>query len=185
MISCSWGSDDGPDKNFYDTYILHFKLLGIFVAFANGNSGPNCRTTGYPASNQLVFSVGASNINNIVSSFSSRGPTLNDGDMAPKACAPGENITSCDNNPAVNPGFKTMSGTSMATPHVAGAACLLRASCPDASPDDIESALMDSAITDVGNPGVCNPKGNECGEGCIDVVQARKLLANRGCPIPK
>lgn len=81
-----------------------------------------------------------------VARFSSRGPTA-DLHLKPDVVAPGVYVLSAGygDGPNVFEGFGLASGTSMATPHVAGAAALLRQLHPDWSPDQVKSALMSTA----------------------------------------
>ncbi len=70
--------------------------------------------------------------------------------------APGHNITSSWNTSDAD--NKTISGTSMATPHVAGMAALYLAANPNASPNDVAKALTDNATPNkVSSPGACSP----------------------------
>jgi minor extracellular serine protease Vpr len=88
----------------------------------------------------------------VLASFSSRGPTFQ-GSLKPDVVAPGVNILSSGfasgEGLQKHLGFGIVSGTSMATPHVAGAAALLKQVHPSWSPADIKSALMSTAVTDV------------------------------------
>ncbi len=88
----------------------------------------------------------------VLASFSSRGPTFQ-GSLKPDVVAPGVNILSSGFGSGEglqqHLGFGIVSGTSMATPHVAGAAALLKQAHPNWSPADIKSALMSTAVTDV------------------------------------
>jgi subtilisin family serine protease len=88
----------------------------------------------------------------VLAEFSSRGPTFQ-GSLKPDVVAPGDNIFSAGNAPVdgiqQHLGFGISSGTSMAAPHVAGAAAILKQIHPDWSPADIKSALMSTAIPSV------------------------------------
>jgi len=103
-----------------------------FLAFfANGNAGSGEGTVGFPATAKNIVSVGATengaNAEN-VASFSSNGPTA-DGRIKPTVTAPGVAIVSADSDGiknSFNSGTIAYSGTSMATPAVAGAASLVR-----------------------------------------------------------
>ncbi|CUA83878.1 S8 family serine peptidase [Pseudidiomarina woesei] len=77
----------------------------------------------------------------ILSDFSSRGPNGNPNMLKPEIAAPGSDILSA----APGQGFAMMSGTSMAGPHVAGAAALVRAHNPELLPQQVKSILMTSA----------------------------------------
>jgi hypothetical protein len=88
----------------------------------------------------------------VLASFSSRGPTFQ-GSLKPDVVAPGGNILSAGfasgEGVQKHLGFGTVSGTSMAAPHVAGSAALLKQIHPNWSPADIKSALMSTAVGDV------------------------------------
>lgn len=89
----------------------------------------------------------------VVAFFSSRGPTFQ-GELKPDVVAPGVNILSSGYDPFAegiesHMGFGLSSGTSMAAPHVSGAAALLKQAHPDWAPLDIKSALMTTAKTEL------------------------------------
>ena len=94
----------------------------------------------------------ARNIGDVVAGFSSRGPTQ-DKLLKPDVAAPGVDVLSggygSASFPAVYTGFGAVSGTSMATPHVAGAAALLLQLHPWWTPAMVKSALMTTATEDV------------------------------------
>ncbi|HEU5099764.1 MAG TPA: S8 family serine peptidase, partial [Roseiflexaceae bacterium] len=88
----------------------------------------------------------------VLAAFSSRGPTFQ-GSLKPDVLAPGVNILSSGfatgEGEQKHLGFGMVSGTSMAAPHVSGAAALLKQAHPNWSPADIKSALMSTAVTDI------------------------------------
>lgn len=108
IVSNSWGSTQS-DQLINQT-ITSLTSRGIYVMVANGNdSGPVNWPAKLAGSNPLVYAVAASNASDQITSFSSRG-------VETRAIAPGENIIS--NWPGG--GTRSLSGTSMSTPHVAG-----------------------------------------------------------------
>ena len=112
---------------------------GILNVFAAGNSNSNNETTPfYPASytSPGVLAVAASDSNDNKAGFSSYGATSVD------VAAPGVNILSTWSTS--NSAYATISGTSMATPHTAGAAALLSAYNPNLSPASIKATLMNT-----------------------------------------
>lgn len=113
----------------------------------------------------------------VITSFSSRGPTFQ-GTLKPDVVAPGENILSSGYGPGAGEeahnSYGMASGTSMAAPHVTGAAALLKQIHPNWSPADIKSALMSTATTDVWlDEDKTEPAGVlDRGAGRIDLTRA-------------
>ncbi len=132
--SDSWGANsDGDytaDSFSVDKFI--YDNDDFTICIAAGNSGYISQSINTPATAKNCITVGSlthgSILSNEVSSFSSKGPTK-DGRIKPDLCAPGENILSAsgdDSSQDRNCSYKSMSGTSMATPTLAGGAVLLR-----------------------------------------------------------
>jgi uncharacterized repeat protein (TIGR01451 family) len=116
---------------------------------------------------------------NIMADFSSRGPNGTIDILKPDVTAPGVDIWAAVNSPVPgegDPEYDFMSGTSMASPHTAGAAALLVALHPDWTPAEIKSALMLTAV----NPGIVKEDGAtegdifDFGSGLIQVDLAAK-----------
>lgn len=157
IVSMSLGSPY-PDARI-KAAVEYALAKGVIVVAAAGNEGPNLDTVGYPARWSGVISVGAINEQRKVPNFSSRGERVD-------ICAPGVNIVS-DWPPT---GMASLSGTSMATPHVTGVIALMLAkhlrdggSSPAKTPDQIRQHLIQNAI-DLGEPG----KDPAYGYGLID-----------------
>lgn len=117
---------------------------GITVCSAAGNSGPMPGSINTPGINPVIITVGnlddqntLTNIDDIISPSSSRGPTL-DKIIKPDLVAPGTNITSLK----VRGGYTTLSGTSMATPLVTGTVALILQKWPSFKPNQIKMILM-------------------------------------------
>jgi hypothetical protein len=108
-------------QSFHDA-VIRAANAGIIEVVAAGNSGPSANTVMYPGAYPEVIGVAATDSSDSVPSWSSRGPQV---DIA----APGVNIYSTYKNG----GYTTMSGTSMATPHVAGVVALRLAAHPGES----------------------------------------------------
>ncbi|WP_456423051.1 S8 family serine peptidase [Thermococcus sp.] len=146
---------------------------GIVVCVAAGNSGPDTYTIGSPAAAPDVITVGAVDKNDVITSFSSRGPTA-DGRLKPEVVAPGNWIISDRaagtqlTNELVGQYYVAAPGTSMATPHVSGAVALLREAHPDWTPDKIKYVLEITA--DVVNASAI--AGIAYGAGRINVYEA-------------
>ncbi|RKX26571.1 MAG: hypothetical protein DRP47_07965, partial [Candidatus Zixiibacteriota bacterium] len=116
--------------------------LGIVVCNSAGNSGPGSGTITAPADAFDILCVGNVTSVGTISNSSSRGPTY-DGRIKPEVCALGTN-TFCA-SPSSDVDYQTASGTSLSTPLVAGAACLLIQARPSFPPTMIRQALMDAA----------------------------------------
>jgi subtilisin len=120
IISMSLGGSGG--SSLYLDAIRYANSKGVLVIAAAGNSGPNADTIGYPGGYKEAVAVASLNNNEVVSYYSSRG--LTDGndnsivDREVEVAGPGRSTISTYKDGA----YYTMSGTSMATPHIAGLA---------------------------------------------------------------
>ncbi|QNA91665.1 S8 family peptidase [Microbacterium sp. Se5.02b] len=106
-----------------------------------------------------------------IAGFSSRGPMLADGSdvLKPDVAAPGVAILAATNNaPGEDPTFGILSGTSMASPHVAGLGALYLGEHPKATPAEIRSAMMTTAYDTVLPDGSKNTNPFEQGAGQVD-----------------
>ena len=161
------------------TTIQNLKEVGIAVVFSAGNSGPYASTSVSPANYPDSFSVGATNIDDLIADFSSRGPSACDGSIFPNVVAPGKGIKIA--YPPFGPlyPYAYANGTSFSAPHVAGAMALLRNAFPDISVSKIELALRHSAV-DLGPEG----PDNVYGYGLLDVSAAYSLLLDHGVTNP-
>ncbi|HET7378275.1 MAG TPA: S8 family serine peptidase, partial [Anaerolineae bacterium] len=92
VLSNSWGNSDGYDQSFSDD-LKALNAAGIATFFSNGNNGPGGGTVGSPASLPGAFGVGATDDQDIIAYFSSRGPSPF-GPIKPDVSAPGMNIRS-------------------------------------------------------------------------------------------
>ena len=140
---------------------------GVTVTVAAGNRGPDSETITAPGCAERPITVGSS-ADGEISDFSSRGPTA-DGRVKPDIVAPGEGITSLTNNNGDGPNFETLSGTSMATPHVAGAAALLLSE-EDLTPAEVKNITTYTA-EDLGFD------ENSQGAGLLDAYAAYQQVA--------
>ena len=175
VVNASWGllGSAGQCITDFQADIQNLKAADIAVVFSGGNSGPQINTSESPANNAGSFAVGATDSNNLIASFSSRGPSACSGDIFPHVTAPGVNIRTSDLTAGgVFPNsYAYVSGTSAAAPHVAGAIALLLSAFPGATPAEIEAALKQSA-SDFGAPG----SDNEYGFGFINILAAYAML---------
>lgn len=116
-----------------------------------------------------------------IASFSSRGPVMDTWMIKPDVAAPGVNIVSTvpthdPNNPY---GFASMQGTSMASPHVAGTAAIVKQAKPDWTPEQIKAVLMNTAEKLTDENGKLYPHNTQ-GAGSIrimDALQATSIVA--------
>ncbi len=153
IINNSWGKL-GEDE-WYLGYVTAWNAAGIFSVFAAGNSGAlnGCESTTSPGNYAASLAVGATDTQDAIADFSSRGPAA-DGLLKPDLSAPGVGV------PSTWPdgGVKTQNGTSMAAPHVAGVAALLWSANP--------TLIGDLAATRAALTGSALPRPTaECGEG--------------------
>ena len=128
---------------------------GVLLVAAAGNSGPCSDCVGYPAAYSEVVAVSSTASGDALSDFSSTGPEV-------EIAAPGSNV----NSSVANGGYDTYSGTSMACPHVSGAAGQLMAK--GATNDEARSQLKSTAE----NIGLAS---NESGAGLLDAASALGL----------
>ncbi|KIL51863.1 S8 family serine peptidase [Jeotgalibacillus soli] len=131
---------------------------GVTVIAAAGNSSNE--EPMYPASFNGVISVGATNERNKLSWFSTYGPSVD-------VVAPGEDVYSTAYDASKKSTYMNLSGTSMASPVVAGVASLLLAKYPDLTPFQVETILKNTAM-DLGGKGY----DTSFGYGLIDPVAA-------------
>ncbi len=158
---------------------------GIMMVVAAQNSGPSCSTVNDPPGlYEAAYTVGALNTGtDTIASFSSRGPITADGSnrMKPDISAPGTSTRSASNGSDTS--YASLSGTSMATPHVAGAVALLWSERPSLRHNIAmtRAVLNDSAFHI--NSTACSSSGspnNTYGYGRLDVLAAVNHLLLTG-----
>ena len=157
IISMSLGKNknsDGTDP--IDIAVDYAVEYGINVVVAAGNSGPNKNTVGVPASAFNVITVGAVDDNMKITGWSSRGPTK-DGRIKPDIAAVGLSVMAPDAD--TGNGYVSHSGTSMATPHVAGFVALLLQQNPSLNTSEVKDILHRTAV-DKGDAGADNVYGH-------------------------
>ena len=179
------GCSDGNDVTSQAVNRAH--AAGIVVAVAAGNAGPGTCTISTPSAAADALTVGA--MADLGESgfkqayFSSRGKTA-DGRIKPDVSAPGVNINSVD--AGTSAGYTLSSGTSMASPFVAGTALLMLDANPGLSPGTIKSIIMSTAI-DWGRGGDNRTAGTtgadiDYGAGRLDGYAA--IQAAKGSDLP-
>ena len=160
-----WAADHGADvinmslggagySSIEESAVAYARSMGVTVVAAAGND--NSSELFSPADLPGVVAVSAVDQNGAKASFSNFGPYV---DVA----APGVNILST----TYDDWFGYKSGTSMASPHVAGVAALIKGAAPGLTPDQVEQAL-DASATDLGTPG----RDDVFGYGLVDAVRA-------------
>ncbi len=152
VINNSWGCDgsEGCNSSNYatmETVVNNVKAAGIVVVVSAGNDGSACSTITTPAAIfASSFTVGSTTSSDGISGFSSRGPVTVYGNsmMGPDVSAPGSGIRSCVPGGA----YKSMSGTSMAGPHVVGLVALVISANPAlaGNVNMIENIIKNTAV---------------------------------------
>ncbi|MFF3378541.1 S8 family serine peptidase [Streptomyces sp. NPDC002680] len=175
VVNLSLGGTDMPGIDPMEETVnrLSAESDTLFV-IAAGNEGEYGESTvGSPGSADAALTVGAVDKADALADFSSRGPRVGDGGVKPDLTAPGAAITAAaaagskleEYYPSDVPGYLTLDGTSMATPHVAGAAAILAQQHPDWSGERIKAVLTGSA-----KPGAYS--SFQQGTGRTDLVRA-------------
>lgn len=183
IVNNSWGNPNTFNKEFYED-VQAWVAAGIFPLFAAGNEGPGAQTVGSPGSFPESFTIGATDRNDQVASFSSRGPVYwidEAGNqqrlLKPNVTAPGHQVYSAWPKVRGQGKYNTISGTSMATPHVAGAIALLLQANPNLTIQDIKDLLADTARQEQHMGTLPN---DLYGEGIINIYQAVTETAYAG-----
>jgi subtilisin family serine protease/uncharacterized membrane protein len=177
VVINSWALSLGGCITEFAPDIQAWRAAGIFPAFAAGNSGPGASSVRSPGAYPESFAVGATDMFDEVASFSGRGPSPCGGIVKPDISAPGASVRSA------MPGgsYGTLSGTSMATPHVAGAVAVLRSINPALTIDEVGDILKLGA-TDISAPGADSTSG----AGRLDLfVSAQIAMRSADTPLVK
>ncbi len=182
VLTMSLGSGQG--NTTLRTAEENLLTAGVFHAVCAHNDGPTAGTIRssadspppwfhpdqtYQAGQSAVISVGATDDSDVIASFSSRGPVTCWTDytdssplIAPSVSGPGVDVVSTQ----WTGGYTTMSGTSMATPHVAGVAALMLSANPDLTVAQLDS-IIEMTSLELGAAG----KDNTYGAGRVDAYQ--------------
>jgi hypothetical protein len=161
VVNMSLGGSGSPDDAL-STAVDNAVKLGITFCIAAGNSYNNF-TIGSPGTARRAITVGGVDENDYMASFSSKGPNSSIYSIKPEVVAPGVNILST----LPNNSSGRYSGTSMATPHVAGVCALLKSLHRSWTPSQIKSALMSTALD-------LQQEAMTQGAGRIDALKAAK-----------
>ncbi len=133
-----WTSSEEDSVNRYANEMVR---AGITMLIAAGNSFASAQI-GTPGSAEDVITVGALDKNTAIAVYSSQGPT-EEGRIKPNIAFVGSNVNSVAHNTGDQ--YTQMSGTSMATPGVAGTVALMLQANPDLSPFDVRNILQETA----------------------------------------
>jgi subtilisin family serine protease len=159
VVNMSLGTDrasDGTDLLSQAVNDLSRSSDTLFVVAA-GNTGPKAESVGSPGAADLALTVGAVDKHDEPAAFSSRGPRIGDGAIKPEITAPGVDIVAAraagtSLGSLLDEHYTSLSGTSMATPHVAGAAAVLAQQHPDWTPAQLKARLVSAAETKQDQP---------------------------------
>ncbi|MFF7774556.1 S8 family serine peptidase [Streptomyces tanashiensis] len=167
IVSMSLGSSepsDGTDPMAQAVNTLSAETGALFV-IAAGNAGyPG--SIGSPGAADSALTIGAVDSADRAAYFTSQGPRYGDQALKPDVSAPGVGILAARSQLVAGSGpYTSMSGTSMATPHVAGVAALLAEKHPDWTGAQLKNALMSSSKT-------LDATSYELGAGRVDVAAA-------------
>ncbi|ATL30098.1 hypothetical protein KY5_5080 [Streptomyces formicae] len=181
VVNLSLGGGDTPGVDPLEATVNKLSAdKGILFAIAAGNDGAP-GSVGSPGSADAALTVGAVDDNDKLADFSSQGPRVGDGAIKPDVTAPGVDITAAaapgsviEKEVGQKPeGYLTISGTSMATPHVAGAAAILKQQHPDWKYAELKGALTGST-----KPGKYTPFQQGSGRIAVDKAIKQSVIAD-------
>ncbi|MET8996436.1 S8 family serine peptidase [Amycolatopsis sp. NPDC004169] len=172
-MSLGGGPTDGTDALSVGLNALSEQTGTLFVVAAGNDGDQGAYTVGSPGTAEAALTVGAVGRDEKLASFSSRGPRLGDNAVKPDITAPGVGIVAARAagtamGDVVDDHYTAASGTSMATPHVAGAAAILAQQHPDWTGRQLKDALASTSLTATGLSVF------EQGGGRVDVARAVK-----------
>ena len=196
VVNNSWTCQE--EEGCTDPEVLHaavesLRAAGVAGVFAAGNTGPSCASlSAVPAIYDDAFTVGATYLTDVIANFSARGPVERDGSlrMKPDICAPGVSVRTSSGRSA-DELYEIFTGTSGASPHVAGAFALLWSAVPSLAGDvdrteqvlEATALPLQSVIACGGFSGAAVPNP-VFGWGRLDVAAALAVLPVRGVPAP-
>ncbi len=148
VVNLSIGGTDREGLDLLEILLNELALNNIVVASSSGNNG-DYNTVGTPSTAAQVLSVASTTVTGGISSFSSKGPSA-DGHMKPDIAAPGSNIIAPGTGHSAD--YVTMSGTSMASPHIAGIAAILIGALKELN-IPYDTGLINTAFMATADPG--------------------------------
>ncbi|MBE1876668.1 S8 family serine peptidase [Myceligenerans pegani] len=181
VVNNSWGSSaEHAFSDFFTAIDEAWTAAGIFSVWSSGNTVPAaaCDTVSSPGAHPDAYSVGAFASNGVLAAFSRKGEG-EDGVIKPEISAPGVGVRSA----WPGNGYNTISGTSMAAPHVAGAVAALWSYDPTlvGQIEETRRLLAESAVdVDDTSCGGTAEFNNKYGEGRLDLVRLLQLAPREG-----
>ncbi|CAI9264604.1 unnamed protein product [Lactuca saligna] len=178
VLNLSIGGPDNMDLPFVEK-VWELTASNIIMVSAIGNDGPYYGTLNNPADQSDVIGVGGIDYSSNIASFSSRGMSTWEiphgyGRVKPDVVAYGKNIRGS----AIGTGCRTLSGTSVASPVVAGVVCLLVSVIPESerkkilNPASMKQTLVEGAVKLSGH------NMYEQGSGRVDLLESYEILKN-------
>ncbi|HYD39666.1 MAG TPA: Ig-like domain-containing protein [Anaeromyxobacter sp.] len=173
IVNGSWAfGSPGCNLEFQED-VRALRAAGILPVFAAGNFGPGPATSVSPANYPESIAVGAVDGSGTPYALSSLGPSACGGGQYPTLAAPGVDVWTTD----LFSWYLPTSGTSISAPHVSGAAALLAGAAPGATAEQLEAALVSTAL-DLGPPG----PDPATGHGLVDALAAFEALGAEPAP---
>lgn len=169
VVNNSWGTSNGAEQFYRESY-EGLRAAGVEIVTAAGNTGPEPGSVAAPGSYPGFISAASTDQVDTIAYSSARGPSPvphEPGSFSPTFAAPGVRIVSA----ATPAGFETRSGTSMASPMIAGAIAVLLGAVPTATHAQLTAALAATAV-DLSTPG----PDIDSGFGRIDLAAALAYL---------
>jgi subtilisin family serine protease len=185
-----WEASDGTDPLSLALDTLSKQTGALFVVAA-GNSGPTDGTVSSPGAAASALTVGAVDGHDVLADFSSRGPLVNTRAAKPELVAPGVDIVAAraagtTMGRAIDAHYVAASGTSMATPHVAGAAAVLAQRHPDWRAAQLKAALVGAVDPVAGGDPYASGAGRlNVARALSDVVSAEPVVDLGTLPFPQ
>ena len=174
IVNLSIGGQDTPELDPVEEAVNRLTAQsGTLFVIAAGNEGPGDGTISSPGSADAALTVGNVTKQDQLNATSSRGPRIGDSALKPDVTAPGTDIVAAKSKDSsigepVGDKYLRLSGTSMATPHTAGAAAILLQEHPSWTPAELKAALMGSAKV------AADQTSFQQGAGRIDLTTAIK-----------
>jgi hypothetical protein len=171
-MSLGGGVSDGTDPLSRAVNELSASSDSLFVIAAGNMGGDGPSTVASPGAADAALTVGAVDDSDAMAYFSSRGPRLGNGGLKPEVVAPGVDITAAQaagtdlGGEDGDPLYTSISGTSMATPHVAGLAAIVKQAHPTWDGEQLKDAITESTVP------VANATGFDAGTGRVDAIRA-------------